>query len=247
MKKLTLVVILSLSIIGFSISKVLGSLSVTDILDDPQLEDRTLLNMSNQLLSKNLPSEKHTKNMPNTTQNTVSFLPGIEIFSFNGNEPNWYTVDDDVMGGMSSSTVDILEPNILAFSGTMSLANNGGFSSVRSEWQPLDLRDYDGVLLSVYGDGKYYRLRIRSATTGGDISYNAIFETTANSWELIYIPFTDMVPTYRGFVMNVAELDTANIGSFGFMLSDKQPGEFDLQVDWMRAISQEDLPIFGYN
>jgi hypothetical protein len=151
------------------------------------------------------------------------------------------------MGGVSSSTVDILEPNILSFSGTMSLANNGGFSSVRSEWQPIDLRGYDGILLSVLGDGKYYRLRIRSATTGSEISYNAIFETSADSWELIYIPFAEMVPTYRGFTMSVAELDTANIGSFGFMLSDKQPGEFGLQVDWMRAVSLEDLPIFGYN
>jgi hypothetical protein len=56
-----------------------------------------------------------------------------------------------------------------------------------------------------------------------------------------------MVPTYRGFVMNVDQLDNANISSFGFMLSDKQPGEFGLQVDWIRAVSQEELPILGNN
>jgi hypothetical protein len=56
-----------------------------------------------------------------------------------------------------------------------------------------------------------------------------------------------MVPTYFGYIVDVGRLDTRNIGSFGFMLSDKQPGEFDLQVDWIRAISEEDLPILGLN
>jgi hypothetical protein len=41
--------------------------------------------------------------------------------------------------------------------------------------------------------------------------------------------------------MNVEPLDPASIGSFGFMLSDKQPGEFDLQVDWIRAVTEEAL------
>ena len=90
-------------------------------------------------------------------------------------------------------------------------------------------------------DGNSYRLRIRSATTERNISYNARFDTTPNEPQLVYIPFDEMVPTYFGYVMDVGPLDTANIGSFGFMLSDNQPGEFELAIDWMRAVSEEEV------
>jgi monofunctional biosynthetic peptidoglycan transglycosylase len=168
-------------------------------------------------------------------------LPGTELFTFAAGEPGWYTVDDDVMGGVSSSTVTIVDPDTLFFSGSMSLDNNGGFASVRSDWTVTNLSRADGLLLRVLGDGKTYRLRIRTAEAGRDISYNALFETTPENWKLVYIPFVDMVPTYRGFVMDVGTLDAASIGSFGFMLSDKQPGEFELQVDWIRAVSEEEM------
>jgi len=178
-------------------------------------------------------------------QNEASALPGRKIFSFVAGEPIWYTVDDVVMGGVSSSRVEIIEPNILFFLGSMSLENNGGFSSVRSDWNIIDLSGFDGVLLRVLGDGKVYRLRIRTEETGGDIAYNGAFETTPDQWIQVYLSFANMVPTYRGSVMDVGPLDITNIGSFGFMLSDKQPGDFELQVDWIRAVSEEELQAFN--
>lgn len=168
-------------------------------------------------------------------------LLGKELFSFRSGEPAWYTVDDDVMGGVSSSRVEIAEPNTLLFSGNMSLENNGGFSSVRSNWNIVDLSGYDGVLLRVLGDGKVYRLRIRTEETGSDIVYNGAFETTPDKWIQVYVPFAKMVPTYRGIVMDVDQLDVTSIGSIGFMLSDKQTGDFELKVDWIRAVSEEEL------
>lgn len=223
-----------------------------------------------QLIMKNIQSNNPTKQvnttkvnsnisqMKTTTQTSETsldptnkedhmFLTGAEIFAFEQREPGWYTVDDRVMGGISSSVVEITDSGSLSFSGVMSLENNGGFSSVRSEWYPIDLTGADGMLLRVMGDGKMYRLRIYSETTGNNIAYNAAFETTPEQWKLVYIPFSSMVPTYFGYVMDMQKLDTSNISSFGFMLSDKQPGEFILQVDWIRAISEQDLPLLGWN
>lgn len=168
-------------------------------------------------------------------------LPGTQIFTFEAGEPGWYTVDDDVMGGVSSSEAAITEESYLRFYGDMSLENNGGFSSVRSDWGETDLSGKDGVLIRVLGDGKTYRLRIRTDKVGREISYNALFETGTDEWVIVYIPFDQMVPTFRGFVMDVPPLDPATIGSFGFMLSDKQPGQFELQVDWMRAVNEIEL------
>ncbi len=168
-------------------------------------------------------------------------LPGIQLFTFSTGEPRWFPLDDNVMGGISNSTAAIAEGGYLSFSGTMSLENNGGFASVRSEWQPTNLSETDGILLRVLGDGNSYRLRIQAAATGRDISYNALFDTTPNEWQQVYIPFADMIPTYFGYVMDVGPIDKTSIGSFGFMLSDNQPGEFELFVDWVRAISTEEL------
>ena len=188
------------------------------------------------------PIESENANLPSPTpEPTVTPLPGVNVFTFAGQEPGWYTVDDDVMGGVSNSTVTIIEPSLLSFSGEMSLENNGGFASVRSDWSPMNLSDADGVLLRVLGDGNQYRLRIRTASAGRGVSYNALFQTQPENWNYVYVPFEDMVPTYRGFLMDVGELDRANIGSFGFMLSDKQPGEFSLLVDWIRAVSEKEI------
>jgi monofunctional biosynthetic peptidoglycan transglycosylase len=201
------------------------------------------------------PNATPTKTSTDSTGATMSNLPkeittqnpGIEVFSFRENEPAWYTVDDNVMGGVSRSSVEISDSNTLFFSGTMSLDNNGGFSSVRSDWTTTNLKGADGVMLRVLGDGKMYRLRIRSAETGSEISYNAAFETTPETWKVVYIPFDRMVPTYRGILMNVEALDPASIRSFGFMLSDKQPGDFALQVDWIRAVTEEEFESYQVN
>lgn len=176
-------------------------------------------------------------------------LPGQSLFRFVEGEAGWYIVDDDVMGGRSNSRATIVEgngngtdnANILRFFGTMSLENNGGFSSVRSDWQPIDLSGTDGILLRVLGDGKAYRLRIRSTETGPNVTYNALFQTTPDAWQLVYIPYDGMVPTLRGFRMDVGPLDPAKISAFGFMLSDKQPGEFALAVNWIRAVSEAEI------
>ena len=189
----------------------------------------------------NTSSESVGETMTNTPEKITSQYPGIEVFNFNAKEPTWYTVDDNVMGGVSRSSVEIRDSNTLVFYGNMSLDNNGGFSSIRSDWSNINLEGMDGILLRVLGDGNVYRLRIRTSETGSEIAYNAIFNTTPETWKIVYIPFDRMVPTYRGVVMNVDALDPASISSFGFMLSDKQPGDFSLQVDWIRAVSEEEI------
>jgi monofunctional biosynthetic peptidoglycan transglycosylase len=184
-----------------------------------------------------------TPPLSSTPTDAPDTLPGKELFAFEETEIGWNTVDDDVMGGVSSSTVRIVPPNQLLFSGNMSLENNGGFASARSNWSSFNLSDYDGVLLRVKGDGNTYRFRIRSAEAGPDVSYNAFFETTANVWTTIYVPFSEMVPTYRGFTLDIDPLNSAEISSFGFMLSDKQAGQFELLVDWLRAVSFDEITL----
>jgi monofunctional biosynthetic peptidoglycan transglycosylase len=165
--------------------------------------------------------------------------PGRPLFTFSGDEPSWYTINDNVMGGISNSTVRVdTNSQKLTFSGNVSLENNGGFASTRSDWTGYDLRDYDGILIRVRGDGNVYRLRARTERTGAEVAYTALFETEVDMWQEVYIPFAEMIPTYRGFIVEAAgPLDPSTIRSFGLMLSDKQQGQFSLEVDWINAVA----------
>ncbi len=173
--------------------------------------------------------------------------PGLPLFKFSGAEPGWYTVNDDVMGGISRSQVVVdTDQQRLSFSGDVSLENNGGFASTRSQWAGYDLNAFDGIALRVRGDGNDYRFRIRTEETGFGIAYTALFSTEADTWKEIYIPFSEMVPLYRGFVVNTAgPLDPGSVRSFGLMVSDKQQGEFSLEVEWINAVAERKVE-FSY-
>ena len=65
------------------------------------------------------------------------------IFNFNKSSSilNWITVDDIVMGGLSSSLFRINTAGNGIFEGNISLDNNGGFSSVRYQVKELLLKN----------------------------------------------------------------------------------------------------------
>ncbi len=70
----------------------------------------------------------------------------------------WGVLDDVVMGGASQSEFRLVEGMAL-FTGTVSTANSGGFTSVRTRniTPPLDLSSATGIALHIRGDGKRYK------------------------------------------------------------------------------------------
>ena len=70
------------------------------------------------------------------------------IFDFDRNSSlrNWYSVDDNVMGGISSGRIMINEEGHGLFEGRISLENNGGFSSIRYILETLDVNPDSKVL-----------------------------------------------------------------------------------------------------
>jgi hypothetical protein len=79
--------------------------------------------------------------------------------------PAWGALDDVVMGGVSSSSLQIDRTGgeqgmpTGVFKGTVSTANNGGFASIRSKnFEPVeDLSAYEGLELRVKGDGHRFK------------------------------------------------------------------------------------------
>ena len=162
----------------------------------------------------------------------------VAVFTFDGgsDERRWSAINDGVMGGLSQGRSEITSDGMLRFSGNVSLENNGGFSSVRSASVESDLSAYDGVLIRVRGDGKRYAMNIRTDVQFRAGSYRVKFDTKADEWLEIFLPFAGFRATSFGVELsNAPPLDPRRIRSFGFLISDKQAGPFKLDVDWIKA------------
>jgi hypothetical protein len=165
------------------------------------------------------------------------------LIEFQGESPGtWRVVNDGVMGGLSQSRIVRTERGTGLFSGELSLENNGGFASVRASLPDLDLEEQSAVVLRVRGDGRRYQLRFRTDDRFDGMAYRAFFETEAGEWTTVRIPFDEFRATFRGRVFENAEpLDPSGVRQVGLMLADKQPGDFALEIDWIKAESDDSL------
>ena len=142
-----------------------------------------------------------------------------------------FIVNDGVMGGLSQGYLSRGEEG-LRFSGDLSLDNNGGFSSFRSN-RDLDLSYAEGgrIVLRFRGDGRVYRFRLRMTDDFNVPSYTAEFGTKEG--ELMERSFTreDFVCTWRGYLVRDApELDLSQVRALGFVIADKKEGPFEFEL-----------------
>lgn len=140
------------------------------------------------------------------------------------------------MGGRSSSEFRVVSEGIGVFQGMLSLEHGGGFASVRSRPTRTDLSAYDGLEIRIRGDGKQYRLRLRTDPDLNTVAYQVSFETQAGVWQSVRCPFEQFRPIFRGrAVPDAPPLDVSQILSFYWMIADKQAGPFRLEIGWVRA------------
>ena len=153
------------------------------------------------------------------------------IFDFNKSSDieNWRIIDDVVMGGKSSGSFTLNSEGHGVFEGTISLENNGGFSSVRYTFEKLLLKESTKITLKIKGDGKKYQLRIKS-NSGDYYSYVYSFSTTGE-WEELEIPLRDMYPSFRGRKLDQPNFSKDTIEEIGFLIGNKRKEKFKLLID----------------
>mgnify|MGYP006447118143 CR=1 FL=1 len=140
----------------------------------------------------------------------------------------WTCVNDDVMGGESTSRVTRSGEGMMQFQGTVSLANNGGFASTKAPCS-VDLSGATGLALRLHGPPRRYRLTVRTEP-GGRISYRVPFWTTPQP-AAHYLPFEQLRPMRRGQPRpDAPPFDAAQVCEIGFLIGDKQAGDFVLHM-----------------
>ena len=148
------------------------------------------------------------------------------------NQLSWRIINDGVMGGISSSQMEILANGKGQFSGTVSLENNGGFASTRGILNNQLTKPFTKVKIRVKGDGKKYSFRIRTADNFAGVSYKMDFRTKNAEWKEIILPLADFIPTWRGRqLQNIPPINSLDIRQIGFLIADKQAGAFSLLID----------------
>lgn len=162
---------------------------------------------------------------------TLLFIKNMVLFDFNKDVEltQWRIVDDVVMGGRSDGHFGISAAGHGVFQGKVSLENNGGFSSVRYWFDQKNVERYERVKIRLKGDGKQYQFRVKSDQRD---RFSYIYEfNTSSEWELIEIPFSEMVPGFRGRPLNIPNYDGKQLAEIAFLISNKVPESFRLEID----------------
>jgi monofunctional biosynthetic peptidoglycan transglycosylase len=165
--------------------------------------------------------------------------PQVPLFAFASPDAAaaWQAVNDGVMGGVSDGRFRITERQTLEFYGTLSLENNGGFASVRSRPRSLGLQAGDTLVARVRGDGREYQLNLYTSERMRAFSYRAAAQTRPGEWIEVAIPLDRFEATSFGRVLREAgPVDPRSVTSIGFLLAEKTPGPFALEVAWVKVL-----------
>ena len=160
------------------------------------------------------------------------------LFDFTGADAakEWQTVNDGVMGGVSDGKFKIVERKTMEFFGTLSLANNGGFASVRTKGKKLGLEKGDTLVVKVRGDGREYSLNLYINKPLTAFSYRATVETKKDEWIEIKVPLDKFEAVSFGRqVVNAGAVTPGEINALGFMLGDKKAGPFKMELEWIKV------------
>jgi len=150
-------------------------------------------------------------------------------FNFESNIRNWKIVDDVVMGGRSNGNFKINDTGYGEFSGYVSLKNNGGFSSVRYNFNTVSSSNFKSFQLRIKGDGNPFQFRVKSSNRQR-FSYIYTFNTSGD-WETISIPFNKMEPAFRGYKLDQPNFDGVQMEEIAFLIGNKKEQSFKLFID----------------
>lgn len=141
----------------------------------------------------------------------------------------------------------------VAFMGQV-FSKYSGVAEVRTVPARVNLRGFSGIVLRCIGDGKAYRVVLRTAAgVKAGVEYVGRFKTRLNKWESVRIPLSAFVA--RGIEdrmrsKGAPELDRGDVRQIALQYSkptvspEKDDGRFYLGVDYMKAYRTQEQPDF---
>ena len=149
-------------------------------------------------------------------------------------ETNWSVVNDGVMGGLSKGSATLTN-NSLLFKGTVSLDNNGGFSSLRSSFFDKDLSKFTSVKIKYKSTGISLAISVAVSRRWYVPNYKMSLEGTNSKWKTTTINLSDFRKYYIGKPMNetLDKNTLQDIIRIGFITNEKKYGDFEFEIDYI--------------
>ncbi|WP_339657245.1 CIA30 family protein [uncultured Maribacter sp.] len=143
----------------------------------------------------------------------------------------WQIVNDEVMGGMSMSIIQINPEGNGVFSGHVSLDNNGGFCLVRHDLERIKVEGYSSFEIRMKGDGKKYQFRCKSSDQQRH-SYIYPF-ISVKDWKIMTIPFKKMEPYFRGDSLKMPNYHGDFLAQIAILIGNNKEEDFKLELDYI--------------
>jgi len=141
---------------------------------------------------------------------------------------DWEIVNDQVMGGCSSGSLQWNPEQSMSFSGIIRSDNGGGFASIRR----LIPKNTASEGLSICFKGDYtVKLKVRTDPFLDGVDYASFAQGEPDKWTTARIPFGDFKPYFRGLQLpDAAPLAPTDIQQLGLLIGGQQFGPFEIQL-----------------
>jgi len=147
---------------------------------------------------------------------------------------NWYVVVDQVMGGRSRGELSFSELGA-RFVGTVSLQNNGGFASIRSEYSSFELSMFEEVEIRYRATGVGFAFTLNNHRRYYMPRFKHPLNETDGQWVTAVLKFSDFRQVRLGEVME-GHLDKnllSNVIRLGVISNDKRATGFALDIAYI--------------
>lgn len=111
-----------------------------------------------------------------------------------------------------------------------------------------DWSQYQSLVLRVRGDKRKYLVNIQANTPlVTDLFQHRLFLNSPGNWETVVIPLNDFVMTNWGVIQDGCEINKLEVKTVGVGLLDKQYGPFNLDIDWIKVMTDDELVNYARN
>lgn len=147
---------------------------------------------------------------------------------------NWQVINDGVMGGLSEGAAQLTN-NSLVFKGSISLENNGGFSSLKSPFQQTDLSTYETIEIRLRTPAQSFAFTLETSEYFFQPYFKQEFVSPSHEWEIIRLPLSNFKAYRLGDATgnSLTSTDLEQIIRIGFIKADKITGDFTLEIDYI--------------
>lgn len=169
-----------------------------------------------------------------TSDNMTSKALKID-FGLNKDGQDWLVINDGVMGGLSNGGVSFKKNSVL-FQGTVSLENNGGFSSFRAPYTaPQDLSIYKKVTLKYKSKGINCGFTLDMYRPFYLPYFKQNLAAESDEWQVLSFSLKDF-KQYRLLKetgLKASQEDLEKIIRIGFITNEKRAGAFEIEIDYI--------------